>query len=130
MSTFKLFSIGIISAILCHKALATYNLSLDQMYKLAKENVQTPEGEKFDKEIELITRSKGSFDSNMQSCLMNTTPTNVYGVYSFTDNKGAYKVILRPKSDFSECVTKQLEGINLPSPPKAPYYSPFKINFR
>jgi len=119
-----------LSLIISGEVFSSDILAVDEMYEISKSNVQMLAGKTFDEEIQKITMSNEWFVPNLKSCMLNTTPSDIYGVYEFLNKNKAYKVYLKPRSDFSDCVSKLLEGINLPTPPSYPYYSPFELNVK
>lgn len=109
---------------------SSQNILVDEMYRISKNKVLTESGKEFDSEIQRITVSDNKFESGLRLCMSTYELSNLYGVYVFVDKNQAYKVYLKPQSDFSGCVSKLLEGHELPFPPTYPYYSPFEFKIR
>lgn len=118
----------LLSLIVSGEAFCSEIFTVDEMYKISKANVQTFMGKQFDDEISKITMSDKSFESGIRACMLNPKPHNLYGAYEFLNKDKAYKVYLKPESEFSNCISKLLENRDLPTPPKYPYYSPFEFN--
>lgn len=102
--------------------------SFDANYATARKNVSSKAGAAFDTRLGLAMQMHPEFQDGFKSCSRRFSKhLAVHGYFSFT-SATSYRVTLAPKSAFSSCLTRALEGRAVPPPPNIPYLNPFELS--
>ena len=99
----------------------------DANYAKARKNVSSKAGAAFDSRLGLAMQMHPQFQEGFKSC-SRRFPKHlaVHGYFSFT-KATSYRVMLAPKTAFSTCLSRAMEGHRVPAPPRLPYLNPFNF---
>ena len=96
--------------------------------EIAQANSVAPEGSSYDFALGTSMQANPKVLSGMTTCLEQSPgEQSVHGYFYFT-SATQYKVELEPRSPFSECLEKALEGHRVPKPPEIPYFNKFNFS--
>lgn len=96
-------------------------------YARAQKNAGSKAGIAYDNALGASMERAPGFKEAFNKCIKrHPGKQTVRGYFKFT-TASSYRVSLQPKSAFSACVTKALEGRLLPAPPHLPYFNPFHV---
>jgi hypothetical protein len=124
----KLFMAGLLLASLL--AACNREPSFEQNYAQAKENLHTPAGAQYDKQLSLFVQGLSGFSLALEDCVArNPGQGEAHGYFEFT-SATKYRVVLQPENGFAACLTVELQDQAVPAPPRAPYLSPFDLDVR
>lgn len=102
--------------------------SFDANYAKARKNVATKAGAAFDTRLGLAMQMHPEFQEGFKSCSRRFAKhPAVHGYFSFT-SATSYRVMLAPKTAFSSCLTRTMEGRAVPPPPSIPYLNSFELS--
>lgn len=102
--------------------------SFTQNEMIAKSNLQTREGAAYDRSLGLALQARPEFEPNMTRCLeAHPGKQAVHGYFHFASSV-TYRVVLQPRSQFSDCLANALEGFSVPPPPSVPYFNSFTFS--
>ncbi|MFT3807223.1 hypothetical protein [Arenimonas sp.] len=91
--------------------------SFEEKLATSKANIESGEGKVYD---DALTQALSGASQDIIACYQsNPGKKDVHGFFEFGD-KG-YTVTLRPQDAFTDCLTKAMEGRDLPPPPRRPY---------
>ncbi len=93
----------------------------------AQANLATPDGAAYDEELGRYLMSIVGVKDAMHECAERVEPPReVYGFFRF-DEKGQYRLIMRPEGVLSKCLAQLFEGRDPPKPPRLPYVNDFNF---
>ena len=102
--------------------------TFDANYAKARKNVTTKAGAAFDTRLGLAMQMHAEFQEGFKRCSQRFPKhLAVRGYFSFT-SATSYRVILAPKTAFSTCLSRAMEGREVPPPPSLPYLNPFELS--
>lgn len=97
---------------------------------LAEKNVQMEAGAAYDRLLGTTIEQQTDFRPKVEQCLKaNPGAQTVKGYFDFRAGM-PYRLVLAPKSPFSDCLAKAIEGRVVPAPPSLPYVNPFSFTTR
>jgi hypothetical protein len=102
----------------------------DESYAKARENLHTPAGAQYDKQLAIFVRNLSGLSLALEDCVAkNPGKGEVHGYFEFK-SATEYRVVLRPEDGFAACITVELQNQSVPAPPQVPYLSPFDLDVR
>ena len=97
---------------------------------LAEKNVQMEAGAAYDRLLGTTIEQLPDFRPKIDQCLKaNPGAQSVKGYFEFRAGL-PYRLVLAPKSPFSDCLANAIEGRVVPAPPSLPYVNPFSFTAR
>jgi hypothetical protein len=128
MPKLKLFAAALLVASLL--AACDRPPQFDENYAKAKENMRTPAGAQYDRQLSLFVQNLSGFSLALEDCVTkNPGKGEVHGYFEFA-SATEYRVVLRPDDGFAACITIELQNQSVPAPPQVPYLSPFDLDIR
>lgn len=95
-------------------------------FTAAQENAKTKTGAAYDMALGNGLQSP-DVQAQISKCLKdNPGPQAVRGFFQFS-TPSRYRLMLRPESRFSRCLSRAMEGHRVPAPPRLPYLNPFNF---
>jgi hypothetical protein len=96
----------------------------------AEKNLQMETGAAYDRLLGTTIEQQPDFAPRIDQCVK--THPDAHSVKGYFEFRTAmpYRLVLAPKSPFSDCLTKAIEGRTVPAPPALPYVNPFSFTYR
>lgn len=125
--------LGLLALVLCVPAAvcaATPDASYDANLAVARQNLATKAGQDYDRALGGAVMKLPAVAKAMGACqTRHPGDQSVQGYFHFSA-AGQYTVVLAPKGPFANCLTKALEGLSLPAPPRLPWFNHFTYAFQ
>ena len=102
--------------------------TFESNFAIAKKNAETGKGAAYDVALGTAMQKRADFAPKFKHCISSHPGHQaVRGYFHFTSFT-KYRLVLEPKSGFSVCLSKALEGQKVPAPPSVPYFNHFTVS--
>jgi len=114
----------------CCASSAPSPTTVEAAYDAAQANLETPEGQKYDREFEAQTSPR--FESAVKSCLRShgrPDRSNTSLLFRIDATGRPVETLLLPETKIGACVRDGIAGFTLPPPPAPDYWVIIQLNF-
>ena len=122
-------SICLALAFLCVSPYAVAgNNTFESNFAIAKKNAETEKGAVYDAMLGTAMQQHPDFAPKFSHCLSSHPGHQAVRGYFYFTSSTKYRLVLKPESGFSVCLSKALEGRKVPAPPSVPYLNHFAFS--